>query len=281
MYHCIHCNYEWKPRGTSKGEFPKTCPSCHSKIWNRQPNRKKSDATKEKIRLGHLGQPSKLKGRQLPPEQYAKLVKNNRAKMSKPSFIEHLKQGKRKGSHHTQEVKELMRRQHIGMKASEETKGKMTAAHLERWSDPVYKERTVKNIRAGAKRGTSKLEKDLEIVLDAYFPDEYLHTGQNTDYMIGTRLPDFLYWKGDKRVILAHGDFYHYEIFLKEFPNLTMEDVEHGDIEYYAQCGYKCLIVWEYELNDIEKVREKVENFHRECEKFANSLLTEELAMVS
>ena len=43
---CIRCGHEWKPRGAITADYPRYCPKCKSKYFDRQPQRTNDKARK-------------------------------------------------------------------------------------------------------------------------------------------------------------------------------------------------------------------------------------------
>lgn len=73
---------------------------------------------------------------------------------------------------------------------------------------------------------------------------------------IGKCYPDFTH-KGQKHVIEHFGIFHHGEDRTGE-PN---DEHEKNKINYYKRLGIKCLIIWEHELKDRDKLKKKIERF--------------------
>ena len=60
------------------------------------------------------------------------------------------------------------------------------------------------------------------------------------------------------KVIEFFGSYYHDEII-----NESREDHERQRISHFEKNGYKCLIIWENELKEIDKVIEKIIEFDK------------------
>jgi hypothetical protein len=86
-------------------------------------------------------------------------------------------------------------------------------------------------------------------LLDYIAPGEYKYVG-NGEVVIGNICPDFININGQKKVIEHFGYYWH----RGENP----QDI----IDRYSEYGFKCLVIWENELNNPEKVIEKIQAFN-------------------
>ena len=82
-------------------------------------------------------------------------------------------------------------------------------------------------------------------ILQKHFPHQWRYCG-NFSFIIGSRNPDFVNIDGRKQVIELYGDYWH--------------KGESGEerINHFKEYGFDCLIIWESELGNEEKVRQKV-----------------------
>ena len=86
---------------------------------------------------------------------------------------------------------------------------------------------------------------------------EYKYVGDG-ELVIHGKCPDFVIIKKDKnsnniygkKLIEFNGDFFH------------KNDDEGHRIFYFGLFGYETLIVWEHELKDLEKLRQRILDFH-------------------
>lgn len=98
----------------------------------------------------------------------------------------------------------------------------------------------------------TKLERDLERILEENFPSEWMYVGDGKITIEGYR-PDFINVNGKKLIIEAYGYYWH-----------TPSEEEQRK-ELFAKYGYKTLIIWEErnrKLNEAEiitKVKEFME----------------------
>lgn len=72
------------------------------------------------------------------------------------------------------------------------------------------------------------------------------YTGDGS-LIINGKCPDF--WNGDHKVIELYGDYWHKD-----------EDPQER-INLFSQYNYDCLVIWEHELNDLDNIIKKIDNF--------------------
>lgn len=83
-------------------------------------------------------------------------------------------------------------------------------------------------------------------------PYKYVGDGE---VIIGRKNPDFINCNGQKKIIELFGDYWH------DNSNLHWNRTEFGTKAIYSQYGFKTLIIWENELNDIDKVLKSIKKF--------------------
>lgn len=88
-------------------------------------------------------------------------------------------------------------------------------------------------------------------------PFHYVGDGQ---LIIGGRCPDFT-CNPSKKVILLHGDWWHYYRLKRSNPLITRLQVEEEDREHYRKLFFDCLVIWEHELKNPTQVISKINNF--------------------
>lgn len=114
--------------------------------------------------------------------------------------------------------------------------------------------------RAKRNRGLlkpTKLEQNLEALLEKVFPDEWEYTGDGKVILDGM-IPDFFNRNGKKMVIEAYGTYWHKE------KARTWRRTELGRIMAYKALGVECLVIWEEELKNESELVTKIRRF---CEK--------------
>jgi len=60
-------------------------------------------------------------------------------------------------------------------------------------------------------------------------------------------------------IIELFGDYWH----SKKITGLTKKEHQKERIDFFKKCGYKCLVIWESELNNIEHTINKINEFIR------------------
>lgn len=103
----------------------------------------------------------------------------------------------------------------------------------------------------------NKPERALTRLIDLQnLPFRYVGNGS---LRIGGLNPDFVSTDDSKRVIELFGEVYHDPS--KAFFNIRWKQQYWGRMIHYSQLGYDCLIIWDYELRDEERVLEKLKEF--------------------
>jgi len=131
------------------------------------------------------------------------------------------------------------RKSHV---CSEETKTKIRIKRLERLrNDPEF----AKKMGAAWQLHPNKPELKLQSILDNYFPNQWRYTGDGS-LVIGGKIPDFSNINGKKALIEVYGTYWH------------RNDNPQDRIDHFSEFGYFCLIIWEDELQNEEKIKEKI-----------------------
>ena len=126
--------------------------------------------------------------------------------------------------------------------------------HLKRlWRDKEYQEMMsiVRDIKP------NKPEQFFNKFLSKLFPDKYKYVG-NFKFWLGNKNPDFIDEK-EKRIIELFGDYWH----SKKKTNRDESEEERIRIEHFGKYKYTTLIVWERELKDLEKLKNKIIKFNK------------------
>lgn len=87
-----------------------------------------------------------------------------------------------------------------------------------------------------------------------------LHYVGNGKLMIEGKCPDFV-CNPSKKVVLLHGDYWHYLKQKKSNPLLTRQEVEEKDKSHYRANFFDCLVVWEHELKNPNQVVNRIQEF--------------------
>jgi len=131
-------------------------------------------------------------------------------------------------------------------------------AAKKKWQDPTFREKQLETIFKGLNLKPTKPEKQFDKLLQELFPNEYRYVGDGT-VLIGYKNPDFINVNGQKKLIEIYGDYWHGE----QRTGRTKIEEENQRINHFIRYGYQTLIIWEYELEDINDVVNKLKEFSR------------------
>ncbi len=104
----------------------------------------------------------------------------------------------------------------------------------------------------------NKPEIKLQELLDKLFSNEYKYVG-DFEFWIGARNPDFMNINGQKKLIELFGDYWHSE----KVTGILKEKHEQERKNHFKKYGFDTLVVWERELKNINKLRDKLLEFNR------------------
>jgi hypothetical protein len=117
------------------------------------------------------------------------------------------------------------------------------------WSDPEYKSRVVRNTVKANQKSPNIPETIILDVLDTFFPNEWIFVGNNEEYEMHGKLPDFLH-KENKWVIEHFGDYHH----SNDNHNIKHHQTYKGTMAFYYDWGYKPLIIWEHDVKKLSHI---------------------------
>jgi len=141
-----------------------------------------------------------------------------------------------------------------GRHHTDETKRKIKESNLANWQNPDFVKEMVKSWA----RQPTKPERHLEVLLQKHFPQFEYNGDGRLGITLGGLTPDFVNLNGRKEVIEMFGDHYHSSATLGG----RWKGSELGKIMVYNSIGYRCLVIWESELeHDEETVVNKVRRF--------------------
>jgi hypothetical protein len=213
-----------------------------------------SQETKQKISLA-------LIGRKLSEEHRRKIgliVKNRtvsqktREKMSKSQF----------GRKHSEETKQKIGRANSGSNngmKSATTRKKVSDYQKRLWQNPKYKRIHLKKLFEWFHHQMTRPEIALLKILFHLFPHEYKYVGNGKKW-IGGKNPDFININGQKKIIELFGNYWHSE----KWTGKKKKEHKKERCAHFWNYGYNCLVVWEHELKDIKKLKNKLCEFHNE-----------------
>jgi len=192
--------------------------------------------------------------------------KANKEKWKNPEYRDKVCKGVSKGLHgntntlgkHWKLSKvfcENRSRKQIGMKKSEKTKRKIGKTNSivikEKWKDPDYARRVL------TVNTPNKSEITLNSFLQKTIPNEYKFVGDG-EFILEGKCPDFLNVNGKKKLIELFGNYWHGE----DRTGKTKKESEDERINYFKKFGFKTLIIWESELQDLSVLKNKILNFN-------------------
>jgi len=118
------------------------------------------------------------------------------------------------------------------------------------WKDREKREKRLRNIIKSSNKKPNKPETTLmKLIEKNNLPFNYVG---NRGVIIGGFNPDFLS-KNPKHIIEMFGDYWH------NLPNVRERDKKR--LKAYKEYGYKTLIIWEHELNNLGSVVNKINKF--------------------
>ncbi|MFA5150774.1 MAG: hypothetical protein WC433_07765 [Candidatus Omnitrophota bacterium] len=130
----------------------------------------------------------------------------------------------------------------------------------EMWKDKEFRERRLRLMRKSISIKPNKPEKLLNKLLQENFPNEYQLNVQGEVMILAGKIPDFVNVNGQKKVIEFFGNYFHSEEWIKKHG--CHEDTEKGRIEYFKKIGWDTLVIWEHELSNLEKVKNRIIQFN-------------------
>ena len=142
------------------------------------------------------------------------------------------------------------------------TKGKKFPQYRQRMlgkGNPNYKGKLWRNDSFIEKQKKSRglnpngLEKQfIDIIKTNALP--YKYVGDFSLWIDGKN-PDFISTDGSKRIIEVFGKYWHTTVCSNYYYT------EHGRKDFFAKRGYECLVIWDYELKNKDKLLNKIISF--------------------
>jgi len=126
-----------------------------------------------------------------------------------------------------------------------EVKEKTSMSVKKLWQDPEY----VRKQQEARHLFPNNPETGLFNFLQVLYIDHYRYCG-DFSFVINGKNPDFVNINGQKKCIELYGDYWH-----------KGQDPQDR-INIFKEYGWDCLVVWEHELKDIEKLKFKIIEFH-------------------
>ena len=126
-------------------------------------------------------------------------------------------------------------------------------AQIKRWQNEKYRNKMLKASMLGRLIVPNKPETLLNNLLNEVLPNEYKFVGDGYTFIAGF-CPDFINFK-NKKIIELFGDYWH-----------NRKDAIKRDkrrLKAYKKYGYKVLVIWEHELKDLIKLKQRILTFNR------------------
>ena len=135
-----------------------------------------------------------------------------------------------------------------------EIREKNRQARQKRWENQELKVAEMRAMARGQVKKPNKPEQKLMALLDKHYPNQWKFTGDGS-FWVGKLNPDFISTNGKKLAIDLFGDYWHNRA------NIPSHKTELGRVMLMNAYGYRVLVVWDYELDDTEAVKSKIDCF--------------------
>lgn len=140
--------------------------------------------------------------------------------------------------------------------ANPEVKEKMRTTARKHWAKKEFREKVISLIIQSMAKRPNKLEQRVIEILNNNFLNEWEYTGDGKVILNGF-VPDFININGKKKVIEAFGTYWHSGVRIKGRQNRSAP----GRIKAYWKLGYDCLVLWDKDIEDEQKVISLVRRF--------------------
>lgn len=210
---------------------------------------------RKKISETKKGNPNfKARGKPRSEETRIKISQRLKGRKTRPENYRHSEETKRKISESSRgrpcsiATREKIRLALKAYCANPIVRKKLRQLSIASWSNPEVAEKIIRLQQVSLHMKPNKPEKLLLNLLDAKFPNQWKYTGDGS-LILGGKCPDFCNTNGKKKVIELYGTYWH------------RNDNPKDRIEHFAKYQYKCLVVWENELNHPDSVLERIAPF--------------------
>lgn len=133
-----------------------------------------------------------------------------------------------------------------------EYRNRMSKVVKNNWQTPEIRDYMVKKIMLGNLIKPNKPELQLQSLLNNLYPNDWQYVGDGKVILEGF-CPDFINVNGKKQIIELNGDYWH--------NRQGAAEKDKRKVKAYKQLGYKTLTVWEHELKNVNKLKNKIERF--------------------
>jgi G:T-mismatch repair DNA endonuclease (very short patch repair protein) len=123
------------------------------------------------------------------------------------------------------------------------------------WKDLEKSAVLLKGLRKGIFHNRmTKPEKKLSYLLRCNIPGKFYYNGTGKQKLVfDGAIPDFV-WKKSKKVIEVFGSYWHGKLITGR--NKAGEEKKR--INRFRKLGWDCLVIWDYEFFDFDKLKNKV-----------------------
>lgn len=136
-----------------------------------------------------------------------------------------------------------------------------SCASIKDWQNPIFREKQIKAIFRNRNLSPNKPETQLIQLLNKILFKTYKFVGDGKLIIAGF-CPDFVN-KENNKIIELFGCYWH-KCPKCKFGKRKMQPKDIGRLKEYKKANYKTLIIWEHELKNITKVKERILEF--DCE---------------
>lgn len=151
-------------------------------------------------------------------------------------------------------VREILRQRMLGdLNPSKKpsVKQKISKKAKKRFQDKIW----LKKFQEACNLKPNHLEEEFKQLLNIIAPNKFKYTG-DFKFWIDGKNPDFT-WKDGRKVIELFGDYWH----SPEKTGVPVYIHEQNKISHYEKNNFKCIVIWEHELQNINLVKNKVMEF--------------------
>lgn len=113
------------------------------------------------------------------------------------------------------------------------------------WQDPEFVAKTLK----GLNKKPTKPEQKMIDIFNKYLPQFKYNGDLSLGIVLGGLIPDFVNINGKKEIVEVFGDYFHSPRLLGD----RWQGSELGKVMIYNSVGWKCLVIWEHELNELSE----------------------------
>ncbi len=140
---------------------------------------------------------------------------------------------------------------------TKERNDKIGKASKKLWKDPAFREKTIRAmLKAVAIRPTTPEKMLIGLLKEKKLMYNYVGDGS---FIISGKCPDFVNCNGQKKIIEVFGTYWHG----KQKTGRTKEQEEKFRINHFKKVGWKTLIIWENEFENLELVSKKIIDFDK------------------